>query len=219
MKEAMLYVNQQLIDYRHPKTNEKVHLFDEGGGQTTLGGFVVFKLNDKDKKEFHSSFGAFCVGTGDSPSFKYVHNTGKWIEMFKDDGQMLPFYGWAAHNIKDPTFTTAEIGDSFLACSDGVTDSFLDRNLPSVLNTEEDIPGYLAKKTFESHTNNKTDPDDVTIGSIKLVNHDSDTPFCYDKKGYPYQSIVKDYTTSFFPEFQITVDLLWESYSYPTKEV
>jgi len=147
MKEAVLYVNKELIEYKHPKTNERLSLFDEKGGQTTLGGFVLWKLNDKDRKEYRSRFGACCIGTGDSPSFKFDCITTKWVQMFSDHGQMLPFYGLDVHNIKDSTFTTISVGDALLACSDGVTDSFVDRTLPPV-KSSEDLATNMAKKNF-----------------------------------------------------------------------
>jgi hypothetical protein len=61
MKKAVLYVNKELINWHHPKTNEKVQILDLGG-QTTLGGFFVFKLNSKDAKHYKSDWGAYCVG-------------------------------------------------------------------------------------------------------------------------------------------------------------
>ncbi len=61
MKQAILYVNKELINWHHPKTNEKISIL-ELGGQTTLGGFFVFKLNSKDSKQYKSEWGACCIG-------------------------------------------------------------------------------------------------------------------------------------------------------------
>lgn len=92
MKEGILYTNKELINFKHPKTGEATEIMGLGG-QTTLGGFVVFELNAKDKKTYGSSWGAFCVGTGDSPSFRFSPRpSGKvdceWTEMFRDNGQV-----------------------------------------------------------------------------------------------------------------------------------
>jgi hypothetical protein len=53
-----------------------------------LGGFFIWRLNAQDQKKYKGTFGAFCVGTGDSPSFKFDSSRKEWVEMFRDNGQV-----------------------------------------------------------------------------------------------------------------------------------
>ena len=62
MRESVIYVNNQFKNWVHPQTKERVDILDLGG-QTTLGGFYIWKLNDSDKKKYKSEWGGFCVGT------------------------------------------------------------------------------------------------------------------------------------------------------------
>lgn len=92
---------------------------------------------------------------------------------------MLPFYGLEAHNIQDPSFQIGRPIDCFIATtqfvqcctdcrSDGVTDSFPDRNIP-IADKATDLKAVIKtiiQKTYDSHVTNKMDPDDVAIGTI-----------------------------------------------------
>lgn len=109
---------------------------------------------------------------------------------------MLPFYGLCLHNIQDPTFETGEIGDFFVATrfahlycvatnmiSDGVCDSFLDRKLPAIPKDScvsvDKVTYFLINQTFESHTANRTDPDDVSLGAIGISNVNAQQTYPY----------------------------------------
>lgn len=80
----------------------------------------------------------------------------------------------------------------------------------------ETLTKYLIDTNLESHQTNKTDPDDVAIGAIQII---SRANTCYynenERGGYPHIETVLDRTTEFFPDFKITVDSPWGTYSYP----
>ncbi len=82
------------------------------------------------------------------------------------------------------------------------------------MKSSDDAMTFLVKQTFDSHTSNKTDPDDVTVGVIQVMKWS--TPLYYPV--YPHTTAVQDFTTSFFPNFQTAVELPWTSYSYPTNQ-
>ena len=69
---------------------------------------------------------------------------------------------------------------------------------------------FVIDETLKSHRENKLDPDDVTIGAIKIVRKSS-------APQYPFVVQPIDRTTEFYPDFKTEeVVLPWgNAYSYP----
>lgn len=132
---------------------------------------------------------------------------GTWSKILTDSGKspFIPFPGLKDRSIPEPKFLALNPGDAIFACSDGVASSYPDGN---IIWPEIQIEQYeckegldhavnaLIQSTMHHHTSSHTDPDDVTIGAIKVTN--------FAKKKKPGDLRVapsRDHTSTFSPLF------------------
>lgn len=119
----------------------------------------------------------------DIPNFNFETKSnlyfGKWECIFKDTPKthFLPFLGLKASHIPTPIFVPLYDGDTIIAVSDGVSSSFPNNNInfPSIDKAKYQSNDGLyslcyniIKTAHENHILNNTDPDDVTIGALKI---------------------------------------------------
>lgn len=135
---------------------------------------------------------------------------GIWLKLLSDSGRspFLPFPGLKDRSIPEPNFIALNPGDSVFACSDGVLSSYPDGILwPDISHDQYDCKDgldyathALINSTMTHHRLSNTDPDDVTIGAIKLTTHAKKS-----KSDALRVSPVRDLTSTFAPQFASTV--------------
>lgn len=131
---------------------------------------------------------------------------GMWLKLLSDSGRspFLPFPGLRDRSIPEPSFIALNPGDSIFACSDGVLSSYPDGIQWPEISVEQydckDGVEYatqaLINSTMTHHRLSNTDPDDVTIGAIKLTLHAKKR-----KSDALRVSPVRDLTSTFAPQF------------------
>eukprot|EP01124_Arcella_intermedia_P019640 TRINITY_DN26965_c0_g1_i1.p1 TRINITY_DN26965_c0_g1~~TRINITY_DN26965_c0_g1_i1.p1 ORF type:complete len:606 (-),score=118.85 TRINITY_DN26965_c0_g1_i1:27-1844(-) len=199
MVEGVMYTNNELLSLIHPKTRERVGI-EENGGQTTLAAAVVFPF-------CAGLWGVIAIGMGDSEALLFVKGVVgcHWVSLTQDIGSpMLPFSNLKESHIGKPSLQLFDKNSVVFLFSDGVRDSFPDSELPPLPEELESntwhMVKYLMEKTFQSHTNNKTDPDDVCMGAIRPRECNSEL-VQYANKGYPHREAQVDMTEIFYPDF------------------
>lgn len=131
---------------------------------------------------------------------------GMWLKLLSDSGRspFLPFPGLRDRSIPEPSFIALNPGDSIFACSDGVLSSYPDGiQWPDISVEQYDCKDgveyatqALINSTMSHHRLSHTDPDDVTVGAIKLTMHAKKR-----KSDALRVSPVRDLTSTFAPQF------------------
>lgn len=132
--------------------------------------------------------------------------SGVWFKIMGDSGKspFVPFPGLKDKSIPEPNFIALNPGDAVVACSDGVASSYPDliqwpEISPELYETKEGLDHAiheLLHSTMTAHRDSKTDPDDVTIGAIKV------TSYAKRKKSDTMRvAPIRDQTGHFAPEF------------------
>jgi serine/threonine protein phosphatase PrpC len=132
---------------------------------------------------------------------------GVWTKILTDSGKspFIPFPGLKDRSIPEPMFLALNPGDAVFACSDGVVSSYADGciqwpEIQTELYECKDGLDYavnsLLASTMQYHKAGHTDPDDVTIGAIKV------TSFAKKKKSDNLRvAPIRDHTATFAPQF------------------
>ncbi|PRP84810.1 hypothetical protein PROFUN_07464 [Planoprotostelium fungivorum] len=209
--DAVVRANQRVLDYRMPDTNAKANIFDDGGGQTTLVGSILFHENNKWKLA--------TVCTGDS--LAYIYNTvdGSFQQITQNEGFMLPFHGLSTNGLPAVVLATIEPDrDIVVIVSDGVYDIFPDKKIPPIpLQSPgaDELKDAIVAAVQSQFSETRGDPDDVTVVTLKLEKKNSEKNRT-STEVYPRTLSIPDITHTLFPEFKISMKLPWnEEYSYP----
>lgn len=132
---------------------------------------------------------------------------GSWHKIMSDSGKspFLPFPGLRERSIPEPNFIVLSPGDAVVACSDGVPQSYENNDIqwPEIMiehyECKEGLDRTcqaLLQSTMTHHKQFQLDPDDVTIGAIKV------TSYAKRKKSESVRiAPTKDMTLQFAPEF------------------
>jgi hypothetical protein len=117
----------------------------------------------------------------------------------------LPFPGLRERSIPEPNFVALSPGDAVVACSDGVVQSYENHEVqwPDIMAEQyeckeglERTVQTLLQSTMAHHKMAQMDPDDVTIGAIKV------TSYAKRKRSDVLRvAPVRDLTSQFAPEF------------------
>lgn len=131
---------------------------------------------------------------------------GTWLKILSDSGRspFLPFPGLKDRSIPEPNFVALNPGDAIFACSDGVVSSYPDGiQWPDItLENYDTNDGLdyathaLIQSTIMHHKLANTDPDDVTVGALKITTY-AKKPKSDSLRVAP----VRDVTASFAPQF------------------